>query len=445
METAVELDASRADNKMDTSDSAHDQDIIMKDEADDSQKATACTWARELLFRCFTCKRLAHYNHLPKPHGFEDASAAEIANHYQTSKSWLCADCASYQYPLDKIIAWRPYPANAVGPPREPRELPNYKTPLPREYLVKWEARSYRRLEWVPHMWLLSTHPSKLKNFIATGPKVDLLKEPTQEDESAMDVDDSASAPTFEKASESRASSKKPDDSIAAPLTALPDAERRIPLPWKTIDRVLDVNLWRPKPKKAVSKGKKKRTVATSSEDESGQEHADERRYVFEKGEQPPADLTETVDEWEAHHDLSKTDIDEVAWAFIKWEDLGYDEGKITNSFTLVLILILASLATWDAPPRPGEPGYEAFKRAFERFLESRTVVLPKHDKKYWDAFDSRSRDDYQRKHRLKDAADLDLGQPKNLKLMPFQVTDYTLVADIANLGMAGGWFQLVV
>ena len=77
--------------------------------------------------------------------------------------------------------------------------------------------------------------------------------------------------------------------------------------------------------------------------------------------------------------------------------------------------------ATWDTPPKLGEPKYEAFKVAFERFIDSQAVVLPKRDKTFWKAFDDRQKGGY-RKHLLKDASDLNLGQPSNLKLMPFQV-----------------------
>lgn len=79
--------------------------------------------------------------------------------------------------------------------------------------------------------------------------------------------------------------------------------------------------------------------------------------------------------------------------------------------------------ATWDTPPRLGEPGYSAFERAFDRFIDSQTVFVPKQDKAYWKAFDNRSHDEYRRKHMLKDASDLELGQASNFKLMPFQVS----------------------
>lgn len=307
------------------------EDVTMQDASLTGNRSSTSSSpvARELLFRCFTCKRVAHYHHLPKPLRFEGASTADIAEHYQSAKSWLCADCASYRYGLEKIIAWRPYPADAVEPVRKPGELPPFKNPLPREYLVKWSGRSWRRLTWVPHMWLLSTNPSKLKNFIASGTKVDLLDEPVKDDQDAMDVDSTSALPTFEKAAESRASSSKPETNARTPSEPMPDAERRIPLPWKTVHRVLDVLLWRRRDKKGGTKGKNKRTIESSDEEGDDDPYAVERRITFEKGEQPSSDFTQLVQDWEEHRKkLETNDVDVVAWAFIKWDELGYEEGE---------------------------------------------------------------------------------------------------------------------
>ncbi|KAF8167730.1 SNF2 family N-terminal domain-containing protein [Crassisporium funariophilum] len=367
--------------------------------------------AKELLFRCFTCKRLAHYSHLPKPSALDDeASIAEIAKHYQYNKSWLCADCSSFRYGVDKILAWRPYPANSVDVSSATQELPNYKAQLPREYLVKWSGRSYRRLQWVPHMWLVSTNPARLKNFLSGGAKVELLKEPAEQENDAMEIEIAETGALPETSSGSRGTSVKAQDTtVSSWASALPDAERRIPLPWKRIDRVLDVVLWKPISKKQVPRKNRKVKVTIGSDKEDSLQTDERNRLanlIFDKGEEPPQNVTETVEEWEIHSNLGEADINEVAWAFIKWDELGYDE------------------ATWDAPPRPGEMFYEAFKTAFDRYINSRSVLVPKHDKAYWKVFDNRVEDGY-RKHLLRDASDLDIGQLPSLKLMPFQVDGF--------------------
>ena len=290
---------------------------------------------RELLFRCLTCKRVAHWKHLPRPsHLSPDDTLAETAEFY--AKNWLCADCSSYHYGVDKIIAWRPYPSNAIEPARSGDGPPNYQHSLPREYLVKWLDRSFLRVQWVPHMWLLSTYPAKLKHFLTGGSKVELLKDLDQEI-----LNNGKILSDFEIGDASRASSVKAGVNTPPSIhDAVPDAERRIPPAWKTIDRILDLYLWYPGRHSKNIKQKTKRSVnVIESESESESDNADgagediydnERGLAFDHGEQPSDDSMANISQWEAKVKRSFTvqDIEQVAWAFIKWGDLGYDECK---------------------------------------------------------------------------------------------------------------------
>ena len=428
MEIAIEPDAvnfKRAEDNVSSENQTGDvtmsdrvRDTSTKPNPVDESRTIAPQSDGVLLFRCFTCKRIAHYEHLPKPPTLpSDGDLTAIVEYY--AQTWLCADCLSYRDGVDKIIAWRAYPPNAVEPPRSPDELPNYKSPLPREYLVKWLDRSYRRLQWVPHMWLLSTHQAKLKNFLTGGSKVELLQAIEDRD------DDAVSAPVFEIGDDSRASSAKPGTSTPfSPLEANPDAERRIPAAWKTIDRVLDVHLWHPteehtKRKAGTRRGKKKGRVVSDNDTEEDDESIESKRVLaFECGEQPDVELMESISDWEERTGETFTleNISLVVWAFIKWTDLGYDEGMYTKVYCALILIRIE--ATWDSPPRPGEAGYKSFQNAMERFILSRTVVV----RKDWSKkFDKRAKEG-SRKYLLKDASQLKLGQRPDLKLMPFQV-----------------------
>lgn len=300
------------------------------------------THPNELVFRCWTCKRLGHYAHLPlspfaDPN--EEYTAADRAYYYQITTGWQCADCHSFVYAVEHILAWRPFPSTAVEPPLPPGEFPNYKTPLPREYLVKWVNRSYRRTQWVPHMWLVATHAQKLKNFLVGGSRVTLLPEPVA-DAAAEPMQVDEPIPEFGAAEEEMG--EEGDGASSTVITSLdpiPDAEKRIQPAWRTVDRVLDILLWSPgkrlnrlKIKKSHAKGKRKGAASrVDSEDETTQENIDrEYKIAFEDGEQPSADLTETVDEWEKRNkrELTEKDIDLVVWGFFKWNGLGYDDGE---------------------------------------------------------------------------------------------------------------------
>ena len=265
---------------------------------------------KELLFRCITCKRLSHYEHLPPP-GHSDASgwdAISLAKHY--SEDWFCGDCASFTYKVEKIIAWRPSPVGAAQP-----DEPNYRDALPREYLIKWKDRSYRRITWVPHMWILATHGHMLRHFtLGTGQKVTLMDRPVLEEAqdsepttAVGDTRDSAPPVTFGDIIED-APLPSTDD---GPAEAIPDAHLRIPPAWKTVDRVLDILLWRQK--------------------EGGDEAMEHQRQIaFESGEQPSDDYVFSLNSWEKvkKRDLAEEDIPHVAYAFFKWNDLGYDDCK---------------------------------------------------------------------------------------------------------------------
>lgn len=376
----------------------------------------------ELLFRCRLCKRLAHYAHLPPPNGAMNDNAEEvdteaIAEYYQRHQDWSCSDCVSFVYRAEKILAWRPYPPNAIQPEIPLGESIGPKMNLPREYLVKWQGRSYRRVQWVPHGWLASVHAPLLRVFLTHGPRVNLLDHAVREDQVANAISEGGIGGPSKESDDSRAETRSEN----ATLSAISDAERRIPPAWKTVDRVLDVLMWCPNKQRSKT-SKKKLTTSVDGDHPPDPEAQKEWDEVFESGEEPLTRNTRTLDEWEAEKedDLSVEDIDRVVWAFIKWDDLGYDEGMLV--FAWRFSIFSACVATWDSPPRPDEPGYSAFKVAFERFLDSRKVHISLRSKKQVEAFENRRKNEYRQRHALKEGGQLNLGQQSQLKLMPFQV-----------------------
>ncbi|KAG2075089.1 hypothetical protein BDR04DRAFT_1133497 [Suillus decipiens] len=398
------------------------QDVEMVDTTQTSNAADSVpSPARELVYRCFTCKRLAHYRHLPIPDTFEPDDPASVddiklASFYQFETGWRCADCFSYEYTVDKILAWRPYPANAVEPQYSPTNPPDPKTMLPREYLVKWNERSYRRTQWVPHMWLASTAYTKLKNFIATGPRVELLDNPATEQDT-MQVDSSTKEIPAQPVSFEASASQTPDveakPKSVSSLSPLPDAERHIPPAWKTTDRVLDVLFWTVNRSGRRKKGKRNSVVGSDGELELPVELQDQLVKAQLKGEQPTDDCMENVDDFLRTVDKSELDIKDikyVAWAFIKWDDLGYNE------------------ATWDSPPRSDESGYLAFEAAFQRFIDSQNIFVRKSDKEV-KKLESREKDGYA-PHALRQKRQPKLGQSSQLQLMPFQMDGFDWLCD---------------
>ncbi|THH02604.1 hypothetical protein EW026_g282 [Hermanssonia centrifuga] len=401
-------------------DTSSTNDVEMEDQQPAASPSSEERPNKELLFRCSLCKRLAHYAHLPTPPHVDplgDYTAADRAEYYQTTTQWQCADCVSYIYTVEHILAWRLFPENAVEPLRAAGELPDYKSALPREYLVKWADRSYRRTQWVPHMWLLATHANKLKNFIAGGSHITLLPEPILDtDANAMVIEESTADLVGEEDTED--ADKRSKSASAQPtfsLGPLPDADKRIQPGWKTVDRILDVLLWRPekrikaRAKKPKNNGRKKIRpgVIDVSADEAEQEEIEqEHEAALDDGDQPSEDLTETVDEYEkrTNRQLSERDIGRVIWGFFKWNGLGYDN------------------AAWDSPPREGTSPYNAFKAAFKKFIASREVACRRLSKKQIEIFDHLPRDRFMQKYAFSKAKPPSLGQSESLSLMPFQI-----------------------
>lgn len=92
------------------------------------------------------------------------------------------------------------------------------------QYLVKWQGISYRRLDWVSHALLAARSSMKLKNFLTRGSTTTL---DLAQDDIAEDGED------LEAIEQARliGTSPLPD----------PNAESKVPVAWKTVDRILDV------------------------------------------------------------------------------------------------------------------------------------------------------------------------------------------------------------
>ncbi len=321
------------------------------------------------LFRCFTCRRPSHYDHLPAPSDepMED-DVAEIALYYQDT--WRCQDCRRWEYPLDKILAWRPSPADAVEPIRAESEALPWKSPLPREYLVKWQRKSYRHLEWVPHQYLLSTNNAKLRNFLINGKEGGLLTLDHRDVIKSMAGEATSSKPASAPGSSTppppirpsgptkisdetteteRGKGIQESENLEPP--ANPSAELCIPRPWTRLDRMLDALFLKPLKKQATAKrnkselGKKVRQESSTSDEEDDVEDDNEdesaiedtRRQELIPGEEPDTTITETLAQREAREgELTEKDMKDVVWCFIKWQELTHEDGKMRPDSILV-------------------------------------------------------------------------------------------------------------
>lgn len=159
-----------------------------------------------ILFRCATCRRACHFEHLPsrsvdsrsKPHSnvLEDR-LAEYAG------DWKCDQCVSYPEKIHVIRAWRPSdPAVREKETLETLDIEDFNEDE-REYLVKFADTSYFRAEWLPAAWVWGAQLSMRVGFIKKGPMLaftseQAIPEPYLRVEIVFDVHYSSIVPTGE-------------------------------------------------------------------------------------------------------------------------------------------------------------------------------------------------------------------------------------------------------
>ncbi|KAI0144188.1 PHD/FYVE-zinc-finger like domain-containing protein [Hypoxylon sp. NC0597] len=104
-----------------------------------------------VLFRCSTCKRAYHFEHLPSiTSGHLNGMSVrdERVAEYSLAR-WKCHDCQKTAHKIQALIAWRPADQNTA------KELLIDAFSCDEiEYLVKWEGRSHYHDSWMPGAWV---------------------------------------------------------------------------------------------------------------------------------------------------------------------------------------------------------------------------------------------------------------------------------------------------
>lgn len=128
-----------------------------------------------VLFRCKDCHRAWHMDHLPSTDGVQSDVVGSSA------KTWRCAACDSAGHKIHRLVAWRPItpyvPAKGKQPPAWKDVSEDDK-----EYLVKWEAKSYNHCTWVPGAWVYGVTAGVMrKAFGKRDLELSLLKPDTKD------------------------------------------------------------------------------------------------------------------------------------------------------------------------------------------------------------------------------------------------------------------------
>ncbi|CAM1500676.1 Fc.00g098380.m01.CDS01 [Cosmosporella sp. VM-42] len=128
-----------------------------------------------VLFRCATCHRGWHTEHLPSS-GTESINTdlkSERLKDY--SIDWQCNDCSAAEHKIHRLVAWRPLDKIAT----EQTHRPAYSDVSEdnKEYLVKWDSISYAHCAWVAGAWVFGVAASTMRtSFGKRDAEQDLLK-----------------------------------------------------------------------------------------------------------------------------------------------------------------------------------------------------------------------------------------------------------------------------
>ncbi|POR39043.1 Chromatin remodeling factor mit1 [Tolypocladium paradoxum] len=129
-----------------------------------------------VLFRCVTCHRGWHLDHLPRT-GSEPIGTdikAERLKDYMVD--WQCNECTSVKHKIHRLVAWRPLQDPACHPSFEDVSDDG------KEYLIKWETMSYFHCTWMPGAWVFGTAAGAMRtSFGKRASQLDLLK-PTEKE-----------------------------------------------------------------------------------------------------------------------------------------------------------------------------------------------------------------------------------------------------------------------
>ncbi|KAJ3491952.1 hypothetical protein NLG97_g5496 [Lecanicillium saksenae] len=102
--------------------------------------------SENVLFRCQACHRGWHRNHLPEQHGVMSDVSSSV-------KNWRCSECQSMTHKIHRLVAWRPTTQYKAV---KGKRAPYWQDVLEdeKEYLIKWETKSYAHCTWLPGAWV---------------------------------------------------------------------------------------------------------------------------------------------------------------------------------------------------------------------------------------------------------------------------------------------------
>ncbi|RAL64472.1 hypothetical protein DID88_001948 [Monilinia fructigena] len=116
-----------------------------------------------VLFRCRGCHRGFHFDHLPPwqkgSSSSKNAKDLRAQRFDEYTKDWQCKECSQVTTKLQTLVAWRPIDRNSYN---EGDDYDDFREDQ-KEYLVKWDDKSYFKCSWMPGSWVWGTAAASMR------------------------------------------------------------------------------------------------------------------------------------------------------------------------------------------------------------------------------------------------------------------------------------------
>jgi len=107
-----------------------------------------------VLFRCKTCQRAWHFEHLPPLFDTsktpEDVDKLRDERFEEYTPKWQCKECCEVPAKVQTLVAWRPSDRDSYADGQTADMFREDE----KEYLIKWENKSYFNCSWMPGAWV---------------------------------------------------------------------------------------------------------------------------------------------------------------------------------------------------------------------------------------------------------------------------------------------------
>jgi len=135
-----------------------------------------------ILFRCTTCHLAYHFEHLPPPSGLsktpnDTASLREVR--LKQYLSWQCKKCTTIPTKVQTLVAWRLARRDSYIDGQAAEDFREDE----KEYLIKWQDKSYFQCSWMPGAWVWGVTPVIMRTaFFRRDEGANLLPKWTKEE-----------------------------------------------------------------------------------------------------------------------------------------------------------------------------------------------------------------------------------------------------------------------